>query len=91
MDLNLDDIKNILEPCLQKILTRFNHINNKYYHENNKILLHTGHNSQMVLFFYELSRQSYIKYMESISSEEKEFYKLIADKLYYLKNSRYRV
>jgi len=85
VDLKLDDIKNILEPCLDLIYARFNKINNKYYYENNKTLLHTGHNSQMVLFFYELSRQSYIKYMESVSLEEKELYKLIADKLYYLK------
>lgn len=85
VDLSLNDIKDILEKCLNVTYNRFKLINNKYYNDNGSILLNTAHSSQMVLFLYELSRQAYLK---SLSNEnENTKYKIIADKLYYLKIS----
>ena len=84
VDLSLIDIKEILEECLNVTYNRFKFINNKYYNENGSIILNTAHSSQMVLFLYELSRQSYLK---SLSTTENNKYKIIADKLYYLKIS----
>lgn len=83
VDLYLIDIKDILEECLNVTFNRFKFINNKYYNDNGNIILNTAHSSQMVLFLYELSRQAYLK---SLSSENNK-YKIIADKLYYLKIS----
>lgn len=83
VDLSLIDIKDILDECLNVTFNRFKFINNKYYNDNGNIILNTSHSSQMVLFLYELSRQAYLK---SLSSENNK-YKIIADKLYYLKIS----
>lgn len=83
VDLDFNDIKDILEECLNVTFNRFKFINNKYYNDNGEIILNTAHSSQMVLFLYELSRQAYLK---SLSSENNN-YKIIADKLYYLKIS----
>jgi hypothetical protein len=84
VDLCLDDIKEILDSCLLITHDRFKMINNKYYkNDDNEILLQTAHGSQMVMFLYELSRQAYLK--SSSNKEESDTYKLIADKLYYLK------
>jgi hypothetical protein len=85
VDLSMNDIKDILDECLSITHNRFKFINNKYYkNDKNEILLQTAHGSQMILFLYELSRQAYIQSLTN-DKEENDKYKVIADKLYYLK------
>ena len=61
VDLNLNDIKPILENTLDITYKRFKTIDNKYYQDGEDVILNTAHSSQMVLFLYELSRQAYLK------------------------------
>ena len=85
VDLKLEDINDILNITLKNTYKRFSNIKNKYYNNNNKIYLNTGHYSQMILFLYELSRQVYLK---SINNKEKDKLIDIANKIYFLNVSQ---
>lgn len=87
VDISMRDIQDILNISLDNTCKRLASKNSKYnYVSEDTICVRVGNNAQMCLIYYELSRNAYLKSIQTntLSSDECMRYKLIADKIYYL-------
>jgi serine O-acetyltransferase len=62
-EINYNDIEIFLEELFNNLIDKFKYINNKYYNENNNIILNTAHYSQLVLILLELNSIIYNNYL----------------------------
>jgi len=77
-------VDNVLLEAVERTFMRveecFSHVNNKYYHDNSKVIFSTNHSGQYSIFLYYLSN---ILYKSSLQDNCKHMLEL-AEQIYYL-------
>lgn len=87
VDVDISDIKDILDESLNTTFKQLCLVNTKYNRDenNNNVIITVANNAQMCILYYNLYRNAYLKSIDinTLNNKKKE-YKLIADKIYYL-------
>mgnify|MGYP006083584477 CR=1 FL=1 len=86
VDLNISDIKDILDESLNTTFKQLSFVKSKYNKDNHhNIIITVANNCQMCLVYYQLYRNAYLKSIDiNVLDNKKIQYKIIADKVYYL-------
>jgi serine O-acetyltransferase len=83
-DINYNEIEFFLDELFNNLKDKFKYINNKYYNDNNFIILNTAHYSQLVLILLELNNIIYKTYLINKNENLIE----LCDKIYFMNVSQ---